>query len=190
MKILLLTALVLISVITQAHMAAADCNTSVSRKWNVNSKQAYLIEASSIGPDCKRAVTVMVVRDGNGEVKYSLSMASKDNAVFGGLADKPVADLKAMRVALGEWLDAGLSSKKNRLSKFLEWKAGTDGPAETPPAEFPFTVSSEISRETYEAWRKQNVPVFCFVQGMESMRCLVLTKEGTINEVGIQSFPG
>jgi hypothetical protein len=190
MKKLHAASIALISVILQTPMAFADCSATVSRKWNISKKTNFLVEASSLGPDCKRAVVVIVVRDGEGEAKYSLSMAAKDNAVFSNLADTRVTGINDMRTSLATWLDAGLSSNKNRLSKFLEWKAGTDGPAETPPAEFPFTVSSEISRATYEAWRKQNVPVYCFVQGMESMRCVVLTKEGTINEVGIQSFPG
>ena len=185
-----LSLLILSANIAVAPHVWADCNASVSKKWNVGRSLPYSVEASSVGPDCKRAVALLVVRDSKGEVKYSLSMASQDNAVFGNLADAPVADIKNMRVALGDWLDTGLSSKKNRLSKFLEWKAGTDGPTESPPAEFPFTVSSDVSQETYEGWRKQNVPVFCFVQGMESMRCVVLTKDGSVTEVGMQSFPG
>ena len=190
MKVYHIASLVLASVMTQAQIAFADCSATVSKKWNVGRSLPYSVDASSLGPDCKRAVALMVVRDGKGDVKYSLSMATKDNAVFSNLADASVADIKSMRVALGDWLDAGLSSKKNKLSKFLEWKAGTEGPSENPPAEFPFTVNSEVSRDTYEEWRKQNVPVFCFVQGMESMRCVVLTKDGNISEVGIQSFPG
>lgn len=190
MKIRHISSLFLFSIIAQTQLVFADCNTSVSRKWNVGGKTNFLIDAVSLGADCKKAVAVIVVRDGKGEVKYSLSMAIKDNAIFSGLADMPVANPKNMRVALGEWLDAGLSSKKNKLSQYLEWKAGTEGPVETPPAEFPFTVNSEVSRETYEEWRKQSLPVFCFVQGIESMRCLVLTKDGTIGDVGVQSFPG
>ena len=190
MKIYHIASLILVSVMAQAQMAFADCNATVSKKWNVGRSLPYSIVASSVGPDCKRAVALMVVRDGKGEVKYSFSSAAKDIGIFGNLAEAPVANKKIMRVALGEWLDAGLSSNQKRLSKYLEWKAGTDGPAENPPAEFPFTVSSDVSRETYEEWRKQNVPVFCFVQGMESMRCIVLTKDGSISEVGIQRFPG
>jgi hypothetical protein len=181
---------ILVSMMAQAPMALADCNATISKKWDVGRKLPYSVEASSIGPDCQRAVALMVVRDGKGNVKYSFSGAAKDNGIFGNLAGAPIADIKKMRVALGEWLDAGLSSKKNKLSTFLEWKAGTEGPTENPPAEFPFTVNSEVLRGTYEAWRKQDVPVFCFVQGMESMRCVVVTKDSTISEVGIQSFPG
>ena len=170
--------------------ADARCDITASRAWAVGRKLPYSMEASSVGSECKRSVVLIVVRDGKGEVKYSFSGPARDNAIFSGLADTPVANTKNMRVALGEWLDAGLSSKKNKLSQYLEWKAGTEGPAETPPAEFPFTVNSEVSRETYEEWRKQSLPVFCFVQGIESMRCLVLTKDGTIGDVGVQSFPG
>lgn len=184
---LLLFATALFALTTSAE---ASCDVTVARAWKVGRKLPYSVEASSVGPDCKRAVALMVVRDGKGEVKYSFSSAAKDIGIFGNLAEAPVADKKIMRVALGEWLDVGLSSNQKRLSNYLEWKAGTDGPAENPPAEFPFTVSSDVSRETYEEWRKQNVPVFCFVQGMESMRCIVLTKDGSISEVGIQRFPG
>jgi hypothetical protein len=190
MKIQRILCLFALSIIAQTHVALADCHASVSRKWNISSKTRLTIDAAALGSDCKRTVVVIVVRDSKDQVKYTLSMAAEDNAIFSSLVDAPVTNTMNMRAALGEWIDAGLSSKKNRLSQYLEWKAGAEGPAENPPAEFPFTVNSDVSRETYEKWRKQNLPVFCFVQGMESIRCLVLTTEGTISEVGIQSFPG
>ncbi len=190
MKIYSFAALVLVSLMAQAQITFADCNATVSKKWNVGRKLPYSVEASSVGPDCKRAVALMVVRDGKGDVKYSFSGAVKDNGIFGNLADAPVADTRAMLVALGEWIDAGLSSKKNHLSQYPQWKKGADGPAEIPPAEFPFTANSDLTRDTYENWREQNLPMFCFVQGIESERCLVLSKDGSISEVGIQSFPG
>lgn len=190
MKIHAIAGLVLVFVMAQAQITFADCNATVSKKWNVGRKLPYAVEASSVGPDCKRAVALMVVRDAKGDVKYSFSGAAKDNGIFGNLADAPVTDIKTMRVALGEWLDAGLSSKMNYLSKYPQWKDGAEGPAEVPPAEFPFTASSDLTRDTYESWRKQNLPVFCFVQGIESERCLVLGKDGSVSEVGIQVFPG
>ena len=168
----------------------ANCDLTVARAWQVGRKLPYSVEASSVGPDCKRAAALMVVRDDKGEVKYSFSAAAKDIGTFGNLAEAPIVDAKKMRVALTEWLETGLDSKMNHLSKYPQWKNGAEGPAEIPPAEFPFTASSDLTCDTYENWRKQNLPVFCFVQGIESERCLVLVKDGSVSEVGIQSFPG
>jgi hypothetical protein len=32
--------------------------------------------------------------------------------------------------------------------------------------------------------------VFCYVQGMESMACIGLSKDGQMTKIGVQSFPG
>lgn len=170
--------------------ARADCNVNFSHNWQLGPKRIYKVDASSVGPDCKHAVALLVVRDSKGEVQYTYSGATRDNGIFGSLAEKPVTDVNQMRVALGEWLKAGLSSKKNSMAKFIPWRKGAAGPAEDPPSEFPFTLESDVSRDTYEEWRKADLPVFCFVQGMESMRCLVASKDGAVIELGIQSFPG
>ena len=37
--------------------------------------------------------------------------------------------------------------------------------------------------------RGARVPMFCYVQGLESMACVALTSDG-ITKVGVQSFPG
>ena len=190
MKKLKLTLFSLLSLLTLPQLAVASCDVSVSRKWAVERKTNYTINASSLGSNCAQAAVVLIVRDGKGEVKYSFVGAAKDIGSFTNLAESPVTDVKKMRVALAQWLDAGLSSKMNKLSNFPDWKVGADGPAEDPPSEFPFTVSSDLDRNSYIDWRKQNVPVFCFVQGMESARCIVLTKQDVVSEVGIQSFPG
>lgn len=171
----------------QSGLASAACNMTVSKAWK---SAGVTIDASSIGQDCARAAALLVVRDGKGHIKYSFSSAAEFIGIFGNLAEAPVTNNTQMRKALNEWIGTGLSSKKNRLSQYPEWKKGYKGPAENPPAEFPFTANTDIDRNTYEEWRKQNVPVFCFVQGMESERCVVFTKQGDITEAGIQNFPG
>jgi hypothetical protein len=45
--------LVLVSAMTQAQIAFADCNATVSKKWNVGRTLTYSVGASSLGPDCK-----------------------------------------------------------------------------------------------------------------------------------------
>ena len=190
MKKIAFTFLTVAALSSLSQLAVAGCDVSVSRKWAVERKASYTISASSLGPNCVQAAVVLIVRDGKGEVKYSFAGAAKDIGTFGNLAEAPVTDVKKMRVALAQWLDAGLSSNMNKLSNFPDWKTGADGPASDPPSEFPFTVSSDVDRNSYIDWRKQNLPVFCFVQGMESARCIVLTKQDVASEVGIQSFPG
>lgn len=171
----------------QSCFSWAACTMTVSKAWK---STGMSIEASSVGPDCARAAALLVVRDGKGHIKYSFSSAAESIGIFNSLAEAPATDNKKMLKALNDWIETGLSSRKDQLSKYLEWKKDAAGPAENPPAEFPFTVNSDIDRNTYQDWRKQKVPVFCFVQGMESERCLVLTKHGDVTEVGIQSFPG
>ena len=133
---------------------------------------------------------MLVVRSGGGEAKYVFSSAAQYIGTFGNLADAPVTNSTKMRAALKQWIGDAAASPGHNMSRYLEWKAGAEGPVATPAAEFPFTVNADIPRATYEDLRKQKAPVFCFVQGIESERCLVLGKDGSVAEVGIQSFPG
>ena len=167
--------------------ASAGCNVMVSKPW---SKTSIRIDAFSNGPDCAKAVVALVMRDATGKALYHFMARAEDVGIFTSLAPTPVTDMPKMRLALNDWLVAAGGSKQDHLSSFPVWKQGADGPATTPPAEFPFTVNSAVSREDYVKWQKENLPVFCFVQGIESENCVVLTKEGVVNEVGIQSFPG
>jgi hypothetical protein len=46
-----------------------------------------------------------------------------------------------------------------------------------------------VDRDSYEQVRVAKVPVFCYVQGMESLACVVL-KDGGMSKIGLQTFPG
>ena len=171
----------------QLAYASATCNVAVSKPW---AKTSVHIEAFSNGPDCARAVVALVVRDAKGMALYHFMAKAEDVGIFTSLAPAPVTNVPKMRAALNDWLLAAGNSKQDRLGSFPKWKVGADGPATMPPAEFPFTVNSGVSREDYSKWQKDNLPVFCFVQGIESQNCLILTRDGVVKEVGIQSFPG
>jgi hypothetical protein len=67
-----------------------------------------------------------------------------------------------------------------------EWKAKDDFPIN---GEFMFYVEEGIDRAAYDVIRKADLPMYCFVQGMESVACLVL-QDGGLFKVGVQSFPG
>jgi hypothetical protein len=155
-------------------LAASNCNAQVRQQWNASSKHKFTLEAISNGPDCNRAVVLLVARDAKGEVQWTLIRRASYVAMFSPEATKNGKDMPG---ALKRWLATGSQSNLKTMDKLPDWKKGADGPAENPPAEFPFTVSDEL-------------PLLCFVQGMESELCITSTDQGLVTEVGIQSFPG
>jgi hypothetical protein len=57
-------------------------------------------------------------------------------------------------------------------------------------SEFPFYLEPEWNdRVGYEELRARNAPMYCYVQGMESLACLAL-QDGQLYKIGVQSFPG
>jgi hypothetical protein len=55
--------------------------------------------------------------------------------------------------------------------------------------EFPFYPEPGVDRDYYEKARALRAPVFCYVQGMESMSFVALIEGGMV-KLGVQSFPG
>jgi len=97
----------------------------------------------------------------------------------------PARDVETMQTALAEW-GASTSTTFATTSALPEWAAGANGPVS---GEFPFYLNEGWDRAAYDQLRASDVPVFCYVQGMESMNCLAL-QDGYLNSVGVQSFPG
>lgn len=71
-------------------------------------------------------------------------------------------------------------------SALPEWPANADSPQN---GEFPFYPAEGVTRDLYNQVRDANVPLYCYVQGMESSNCLAL-RDGALESVGVQSFPG
>jgi hypothetical protein len=92
---------------------------------------------------------------------------------------------KQVTRALGEWLMQSHIFKST--AELPEWKKGAEAPVSS---EFPFYPEAGIDREFYEKMRAEKQPVFCYVQGMESMACIGLSKDGQMTKIGVQSFPG
>ncbi len=67
-----------------------------------------------------------------------------------------------------------------------DWPANADGPQS---GEFPFYPEAGYDRESYMTLRANDLPLFCYVQGMESMGCLAAA-DGEVTKIGVQSFPG
>jgi hypothetical protein len=156
------------------------CNASAAATWQPLKGRPYRLEAFSQGPSCARAAVVLVIRAPDGRVVWTHAAAAEHLMVF-----VEVKTRAQMARALREWLSQSHTFRST--ADLPEWKKGAEQPAS---GEFPFYVEPGIDRDMYEGIRAAKQPVFCYVQGMESMACVVLDKDGQITKVGVQSFPG
>lgn len=138
------------------------------------------IDANTTGPDCANAVATYVVRAADGSVIWA-EVYHADHVMM--LAD--ATDAASMQTKLGEWV-AFDNHTLASTSALPEWPANADRPQN---GEFPFYPEDDVTREIYNQIRAANTPVFCYVQGAESQRCLAWY-QSTLVSVGVQSFPG
>lgn len=139
---------------------------------------SYRIEAHASGGICEAAVVTLAIRARDGFPIYAWAGAAQ---YLFGLADQP--DTAAMNKALAEWLDSGGIETTDGLPLWDQ----TEG--QPNRAEFPFMPAEWIDKQTWEAMRAEKLHTFCFPQGMESLNCLVL-RDGQVEEIGLQLFPG
>ncbi len=156
------------------------CDARATMLWMPAQGQVVVAEAVSDGPTCALAVVTLVLRGPSGQPLWVDSRVASQVMTFGG-----VKTLAAMNKALNEWI-AQRTSILARSDKLPDWQRGATAPQ---AGEFPFLPDADIDREAYMKIRAAKVPVFCYVQGMESMTCVALTADG-IMKVGVQTFPG
>ena len=160
--------------------ALHGCQVSAAAPWHASAQATYQVEASSAGPDCTHAVATIAVRDASGKVMWADAAPSEHV-----MALAPAHDLPAMQRALAEWIDS--NNRTIATSSALpDWPQGADAPQN---GEFPFYPEHDVDRAAYMALRAANVPVFCYVQGMESQACIAL-QDGAMTKIGVQTFPG
>lgn len=159
---------------------AAGCDARAVHTWNAMPDTALSVEALSHGPDCDRAVATLVIRDASGVPLYADTHFAGHVMSLAGAADQA-----AMQTALGEWVDSSNATMIS-TSALPDWPQGAAAPAN---GEFPFYPDEGVGRDAYLSLRAQNLPLFCYVQGMESLRCVALN-QGEIGSVGLQLFPG
>ena len=148
--------------------ANAACNATAARAW-----AGLQIEASASGSNCSQAVVTINLRKGNGEALWAHSYIAKQLLNF---AQINSSDTKAMTKALVSWISGEGFMKSADALKL-------DG-------EFPFTPTESIDAASLAQYRKARLPLFCFIQGMESGNCLAKNKYGNLIELGVQRFPG
>ncbi len=160
----------------EVDVMSAGCDARAVGSWNAG-EATYSLEATSAGPDCERAVATLIVRDSSGVPIFAEAHLAQ-HVMMLSHAD----DTAAMEAALGEWTDV----QSQTSAQLPEWAANADSPVS---GEFPFYPHEGIDRAQYEAVRASNAPMLCYVQGMESLNCMVL-EEGGFASIGLQSFPG
>ncbi len=158
---------------------AAGCDARAVSAWEAGEARLN-VETSTHGPDCSRAVALIVIRDASGAPLYAETHLPAQVMTLAGATDRA-----AMQTALSEWADSSNATMAT-TSALPEWPANAEAPQS---GEFPFYPDEGVDREAYAALRAQNLPLFCYVQGMESLRCLWFN-QGEIGSVGVQLFPG
>jgi hypothetical protein len=161
--------------------AANGCDAAVTQPWRPLSGTEFSVDTVSFGPDCARAVGTLTVRDVQGNVLWTEASPTMHIMSLAG-----AHDIAAMQAALTEWGNAANNTTMQTAAALPDWPQGSDGPVS---GEFPFYVEAGYDRDSYLQLRESNVPLFCYVQGMESMGCLAL-QNGSLNKIGVQSFPG
>lgn len=159
---------------------AEGCDARAVQAWNATPDATLSVEATSAGPGCDRAVATLVIRDASGFPLYTDTHIASQVMVLAGAADQA-----AMQTALAEWAESSNTTMVT-TSALPDWPQGAEAPSN---GEFPFYPDDGIDRTAYLALRAQNLPLFCYVQGMESLRC-VAYGEGAVSSVGLQLFPG
>ncbi|MBN8606027.1 MAG: hypothetical protein J0L81_03845 [Caulobacterales bacterium] len=154
------------------------CDARGVGAWNIGA-ETFSVEGATSGPDCTRAVATLVVRNASGEPVWADAHIAADIMVLA-----PAHDIAAMNTALGEWTANGTAMQST--TALPEWPPNADSPQN---GEFPFYLNEGYTRESYNAMRAANYPMFCYVQGMESMRCIIHGESG-VEWIGVQSFPG
>lgn len=158
-----------------------SCDVTVTRDWAPAGATGRLMsEAGVMGPDCAKGVVTLAIRDGDGTPLYSWSGQVAN--VFGLNAAK---DVGAMKSALLEWMDQSGAMLKT-TGDLPAWET-TDG--QPKRAEFPFMPESWVDEAGWNDLRQHRYPMFCFPQGMESMKCALLRDAG-MEDLGLQLFPG
>jgi len=160
-------------------LAGTTCDFKASVPWKPERGPLFRAEAMSSGPSCPNAVVTIVLRTGDGKPLWADAMPSSQLMTFQGI--KTAAQMKR---ALVEWLDNPSTFKSS--ADLPPWTKGEQAPQ---AGEFPFYPEAGVDQENYEQSRAAKAPVFCYVQGMESMSCVIF-RDGGLSKIGLQTFPG
>ncbi|GAM96915.1 hypothetical protein U91I_00536 [alpha proteobacterium U9-1i] len=159
---------------------SAFCDAEASGAWRGANNRIYAVTASTTGPTCAQSVVLLVVRDSDGEVVWT---DARPAAQVMGLTAPTTRT--PMAAALQAWI--GYGARGETTTDLPPWPLEREPP--TSAGGFEFAPESWIDRETYLEMRARAEPMFCYVQGMESLACLV-ERWDQLEKVGVQAFAG
>lgn len=163
--------------------AAPGCTASAETMW-----EGLKITGTATGATCAAAQVSLAILGADGKALHSFSATAANlRVVFGEAADAPPTEAASMQKALAEWIDPASSTFMIATDKLPEWKSGEEAPM---AGEFIYIPVDGMDRKAYEAMRKAKRPLFCYVQGAESMACVQKLENGQVVQAGVQTFPG
>lgn len=170
---------------TAAAAPVGGCDVSVQAPWINEETRRYFVEAHVLGPSCEQGVAILVIRQREGTPIYTWSGLT---TYLFGLRD--AADPAAMEKALAEWISQGPEIETTATLSAWEETEGQPG-----RAEFPFMPEEWFDKAAWDALKAENLEMFCFPQGIESLQCAVLRKGDAtqgpqMEKIGLQLFPG
>jgi hypothetical protein len=158
---------------------AAYCDAEANGVWPGPQGQQFAVTAMTTGPNCRQSVAVLIVRDAEGNVAWTDSRPAVH--VMGLNTPETRAP---MQVALNDWIAFG--ARGQTTADLPPWPRANEPPSASG---FEFLVEPWIDRDYYLEMRARAEPMYCYVQGMESLACLVLYHD-RLEKIGVQSFPG
>lgn len=162
-------------------LAAEKCTASADSVW-AGAGKGVTIEAFASGAKCETAMAVLVIRDETGAASYYEAYPAEFVMVLAGMATP-----KDLEAVLKSWIDTAQPVFAT-TGDLPEWADGAESPV---LGDFAFYPEEGIDRAAYTKVRDSKAPVFCYVQGMESMACIVKDAEGGgFFKLGVQTFPG
>ncbi len=179
MKRLLTAAAFAIAAMAATTASAKDCSAIAGTDWPA--MKGYTIGAIAGGPDCAKAVALIVIRDADNNPVWHESYVVEQVMTLA-----PSQSSSELQTLLGEWVTTE-SPAFETTENLPEWAEGADSPVN---GEFPFYPEEGIDREMWAKIRAAKTPVYCYVQGMESVACLTNDPEMGFFKIGVQTFPG
>ena len=159
--------------------APSNCNATAPSTWTAGS-ETITIEGSSAGADCAGAEATITLRraDGGGGAMYAQVFTANSIRVLAG-----ANTVEDMERRLQEWVSP--SAALDSTGDLPEWAANAAIPGESASPFRPYGMD----RAAYDALRAADVPMFCFVQNMDSQACFWLDA-GAFRRIGEQQIPG
>ncbi|MDZ4775643.1 MAG: hypothetical protein SGJ23_02540 [Alphaproteobacteria bacterium] len=159
------------------------CAATATHTWTPKgATSGYTITGAAAGPTCNTGEAVITVRDAAGRVL--LSNGGYDVGVMSNTVFSTAVSPESLKAAVADWVSS--VHEEDATGQLPEWKAGA---AQPTAGEFPFYPEEGMTQAQYAAIRAANKPMFCHVQGGESLACYAVDGD-TLTKVGLQSFPG